>query len=157
MNYPMFLKVCMERTNQMYAALRQADWQQALIEAMRDLNLIEAPKEVGRAGMFQEQLEEFLTNRQRGAEREDILRGRPWEDEKEGKHYFQLGHLQKHLNREGDRDITRPQITERIKALGGGHKALNIKKKFRNVWWVPSSLFEQVEAGDVPPVKGVPV
>ena len=156
-NYPKFHAVCMERLNHCYGAARQSDWLAALGEAMRDVNLIDAPPEVGRPGVFAEMLEEFLTNRQRGQAREDLLRGRPWEDEAEGRHYFQLKDLARFMVREGDRVTTRGQMTAAIRRVGGGSRFLNIKSSGRNVWWVPSSCFRREVAGDPPPVKGSPV
>jgi hypothetical protein len=156
-NYPKFHAVCMERLNRCYMSLRQSDWLQALAEAMRDVNLIDSPPEVGRAGVFAEMLEEFLTNRQKGQAKEDILRGRPWEDEEDGKHYFQLKDLAKFMLREGEKTMTRGQITSAIRKLGGDAKFINIKSAGRNVWFVPSRVFSRAAPSEAPAMKDVPV
>jgi hypothetical protein len=156
-NYQKFHAVCMDRLNRCFTSLKQTDWLAVLSEAMRDVHLIESPPEVGRTGVFAEMLEEFLTNRQRGTTKEDILRGRPWEDEEEGRHYFQLKDLAKFLLREGDKTTTRGQMTSAIRKMGGDSKFINIKSTGRNVWWVPSDQFSHTTSGDPPPVRGVPV
>jgi hypothetical protein len=156
-DYRRFHAVCMSRLNRCYMALKQADWFVAVAEAMKDVQLLPTPQEVGREGMFGEMLEEFLTNRQRGTSREDLLRGRPWEDEEEGRHYFRLKDLAKFLQREGDRTTTRGQMTSAIKRLGGGDRFFNVKQKGVSCWWVPSSAVHPPERTDPPPVSGVPV
>ena len=53
----------------------------------------------------------------------------------------------------GMRGMTRGMVTQKIKDLGGGHRGVNIKGKFRNCWWVPSGLFgAQPEVGS-PPIE----
>lgn len=157
-NYPKFHAACMERVNKCFMALKQSDWLQALGEAMVDVNLLEAPPEVGKFGTFVELLEEFLTNRQKGESREDILRGRPWEDLENGRHWFQLRDLEKFLVREGFKLMTRGQMTSAVKKLGGDSKFLNIKTTGRSCWWVPNNQFVRGdESSDPPPIKGVPI
>ena len=156
--YSKFQMLCMDKLNRTYMGLKQADWLAAVGTAMQNINIIPSPPEVGKQGIFEELLGEFLTNRQRGESIEDILRGRPWEDQEAGRHYFQLKDLDRFIKREGgDKDLTRGQITSSIKKLGGDSKFLTIKKSGRNCWWVPSSLYQETEPSDPPPVKGVPI
>ena len=105
-------------------------------------SITEAPAEVGREGIFLELLEEFCTNRQRGKNKEDLLVGRPWENEVEGRHYFRLQDFQKFLSRENVRDYTRGQITQLIKRFGGGAQRIKIKTSISS-HWIPSRLFEE--------------
>jgi hypothetical protein len=156
-DYRKFHAACMSKLNRCYMALRQADWFIALSEAMRDVHLIPAPEEVGKSGIFTERLEEFLTNRQRGTNREDLLRGRPWEDEEEGRHYFRLKDLAKFLVREGDKVTTRGQMTEAIRRMGGGDRFINIKQQGVSTWWVPSKSVSAPVRTDPPPVPSAPV
>ena len=156
-DYRRFHALCMSRLSRCYMSIKQADWYVALAEAMRDVNLIPTPDEVGREGVFSERLEEFLTNRQRGTNREDLLRGRPWEDEDEGRHYFRLRDLDKFLQREGDKSTTRGQMTSAIRRMGGGDRFINIKGKGVSCWWVPSDAVRPPERTDPPPVPGAAV
>jgi hypothetical protein len=156
-DYRRFHAKCMSELNRCYMAIKQSDWFTVLSEAMRDVHLVPAPQEVGRQGIFHERLEEFLTNRQRGTSREDLLRGRPWEDEEAGRHYFRLRDLSKFLEREGDKTTSRGQMTEQIKRFGGGDHFFNIKGHGVNVWWVPSRQFRRPPQSDSPSVPGVPV
>lgn len=155
--YARFHVVCMEQLNVCYMACKQSDWLVVLAEAMRDVNLIDAPAEVGRSGVFFEVLEEFLTNRKRGNVKEDILNGRPWEDEDAAKHYFRMRDLDAFVKREGDKFTTRGQMATYIRNLGGDGGFLNIKGRGVNVFWVPSHIFREPLRLDPPEVKGVPV
>lgn len=154
LNYPRFIKVCAERNNVVYNFMSQATWYKSLGPVMQNCTNIDAPPEVGKAGQFKEHLEEFLTNRQKGRSKDDILNGRPWEAEEEKRHYFRLKDLQKFLERENVKDMTRGQITQRIKHLGGGDKFLNIKGRGVNTWWLSVEIFEHRPKADLPGING---
>ena len=151
--YTRFIKVCFEK-QKVFHMQSQGAWLQILRPLMETCTIIEAPTEVSREGQFLELLEEFCTNRQRGKSKEDMLVGRPWENEEEGVHYFRLKDFQKFLIREGIRDYTRGQLTQQIKHLGGGFKFFKVKETGFNTWWVPSDLFGGQEPVPVPVLDG---
>jgi hypothetical protein len=97
-------------------------------------------------------LETFLTNRMRGKQKEDLLRGAPWEDEESGRHYFQLAPLEKFLQREGIKNVDRPMLKYRIDNLKGGNRQMNIKGRNRFVWWIPSVAITPAPELDVPAI-----
>lgn len=156
-NYPKFHRLCMEFTHKCFMMLRQDVWLSLVSDAMQNMTLIEASEDIGIGGQFLELLETFLTNRQRGQTREDMFNNRPWEDEETGRHYFRLTALQKFIEREGMKGMTRGQITERIKKLGGGGHQFTIKKRNCSTWFVPSSALQQSLAVDPPKVEGEPI
>ena len=125
--YNHFQRLCMEFVDKCFAPVRHAVWCGIVAEAMANTEKIPAPPESGIAGMFFEHLEEFLTNRQRGTKVEDLLSGRSFEDEEHGVYYFRLKDLEAHLKREGLKDMTRPQITSRLRTIGGESKRLSIR------------------------------
>jgi hypothetical protein len=73
----------------------QARWDKTLNAALCEK--VAPTPEMTDEAVFLEELEEFLTNRQRGDREEDILTGRPWEDMEEGQHWFRLKDLVKYL------------------------------------------------------------
>lgn len=152
-DYRSFHRACMEVGNRCYRPLKEADWFAIVNAAMDGLVLVEAPKDVSDEGRFQELLEEFLTNRQRGTEREHLLLGRPWESEEDRRHYFRLQDLQRFVLREGVRDLPRGRMTQMVKNLGGSHQYLTIKGLSRNYWWVPVGTFDAAPQVAVPAVK----
>lgn len=150
-NYVLFHRLCMEYTNKCFTMLRQDVWLSLVAEAMANLESLPAPPEVGAAGIFLEHLETFLTNRQRGQKLDDLLSGRPYENEDERRHYFRLQDLQKYLEREGVRNLTRPQMTARLRAIGGLPRQFNLKNKYSvNAWSVPSDKFHAAPPIDPP-------
>lgn len=150
--YNRFHRLCMENTHKSFAIISQNVWFGVLNEAMQSLTLIPASEDIGVAGHFLELLTSFLTDRARGKQKEDLITGRPWEDEEHGRHYFQLTSLQKFLEREGLKSLSlhRGQITTRIEKMGGGHQGMNIKGRFRNFWWVPIEVIGVSETTDTP-------
>ena len=156
-NYTKFHAACMERVDKSFVLVKQSDWMMMLADAMQNLQVIEAPPEIGRGGVFFEMLEDFLTNRQRGQHVEDILMGRPWEDQEAGRHYFQIKDLDKFMRREGEKNYTRGHMTTAIKKLGGDAHFMNIKGAGRNCWWVPSALFRPAPVVSAPNIEGAPV
>lgn len=152
-NYTRFHKKCIEAANVIYKMIPMPVWWSILGEAMQKVETIDAPEDIGLAGVFLEMLETFLTNRMRGKQKEDLLRGAPWEDEEAGRHYFQLAPLEKFLQREGVRDVNRFTLKTRIETLGGSHRQMNIKGKNRYLWWVPSKAISpapELDAPDMP-------
>lgn len=150
-DYQRFHRICVERLLKVYPMLKRDTWNTELARAMQSVIRIESPPDAGNQGTFREELEEFLTNRQRGRRKEDLLSGKPWEEE--GRHIFRLRDFYDRLARTSLRGLTKPQVTARLKDLGGGHMFLNINGKGVNVWWVPSSLFFEYPEVDPPKVE----
>jgi hypothetical protein len=112
----------------------------------------------GRSSMpsddFKPHLIGFLTQRARGLNKEDILRGVSWEDEQDQRHYFRLRDLQKYLDY-FRMHLSQSDITSRIVALHASadpafepHMIMRIKRSNVHVWWVPSSVVPNY--GDLP-------
>lgn len=156
-NYLQFHRLCMDRLHRSYAILKAPDWFALLNVAMENMVVIEAPQDAAPGGRFHELMEEFLTNRARGHVREDLLSARPWENEEEGRHYFRLQDLQKFLRREDERGLTRGQVTQRIRDMGGADHGLRVKDKYVSCWWVPSSILTPTPELDPPPIATSPI
>ena len=156
-SYPRFHRLCMEFTHKCFMMLRQDVWLGLVSDAMQNMTLIEASADIGIAGRFLELLETFLTNKQRGLTREDMFNNRPWEDEEAGRHYFRLTALQKFMEREGMKDMTRGQITERIRKLGGGGHQFTIKGRNCSTWYVPGEALQKSLEVAPPEIKGEPI
>lgn len=156
-NYILFHRLCIDRLHKSFAILKTPDWFSLLNAAMENMIVIEAPSDVAMGGRFHEMMEEFLTNRARGQVKEDLLSGRPWEDEADHRHYFRLQDLQKFLRREDERGLTRGQITQKIRDMGGADRGLRVKEKFVNCWWVPSSAVTPTPELDPPPIATSPI
>lgn len=151
-------RLLIEKLNNPFGVIPQPVWLQIIQEAMSNsVEIIRVSQDAGVEGEFTELLGIYLTNRQRGLREEDLLLGRPWENEDEGRHYFQLIRLARFLKREGMDGMKRPQIAARLHELKGGHLVKTIKGKAVALHWVPSKLFESTPSVDPPKVKGKPI
>lgn len=156
-NYVKFHSVCVEQLGKCYQLMKQSDWLRVVANVMDTATTIEAPSDMSETERFREMLEEWLTNRQRGNTKEDLLLGRPWEDTDTQRYYFRMAYLQQFLTREGMRDVPRNRIGRRIEQMGGHHTNMTIKGKFINVWWVPTSLMSKTPEVDAPEVPQSPI
>lgn len=153
-SYNFFQRAAMERLRRVYAPMRNDVWLSLLGEAMDKVVPVPAPPEVSTDGRFQEMLVEFLTNRSRGERFEDLWSGRPWENVEEGRHYFQLRNFEKFLAQEKfEPKLTRPQIGQRIRKLGGDDHYFNQTKPGLRTFWVPSEIVQAPPEVDPPKIK----
>lgn len=156
-NYRSFHKICMEQMFKTFRMMKQDQWLQIVSEQMKNVVRIEAPREVGRTGQFEELLGAFLNDRHAGFEQEDLLVGRPFRDNTGGRIYFRLKDLDTHLMNANFRGFTRGQITSRIRKLGGDNHFFNIKNHGVNCFYVPIEAFEAYPQVDTPPLEGDPL
>jgi len=142
-DYRRFVTQCFKQLNMIFRPVKQVTWANTLIDAMPKMIEKQADEDTTREGEFRELLETFLTNRMRGEKRDDLLRGAPWEDEENKRHYFTMPALAKFLEREGMRKVDRKEIATWIRALGGQPQNLTIKNKRTRCWWVPSDAVDE--------------
>lgn len=154
--YDLFHRMAMEQGT-CYRAMKQDAWFQTLREAMENLTIspYDSP-DIGEPEIFREHLEDYLTNRQRGRQMDDVLSGRPWEDEETHRHYFRLKGLMAYLKRIGDR-TGRTKVSLRLRALGGGEQFLYPKGEKTRCWYVPSACVAPTPTPDPPPVPSAPI
>lgn len=150
--YNKFQKVCVERLLKVYPPLKQNTWQIMVKEAMEAVIAIEAPPEVSLDGIMKQLLEEFCADRSQTHNRDEILIGRVWESEEDKRFYFRLKDVMDYFQRSKFDDFTRPQVTSRLKKLGGDAHFFNLKGKGVNVWYLPND-FVKTPSVDLPPLK----
>lgn len=149
-----FQKRCMEVINVVVPIPKKQTWDNMIQSLMENLTLIEAPSEISVSGQFHEHLETFCTDRQAAREKEEILLGKAWLNEEEGRYYFRIKDVQEHLDKVKFRGLTRSQMTMRIRKMGGGDHFFNLKGRGTNVFWMPREAFElQTEAHATPAIQ----
>lgn len=139
-NYRLFHRACMERLHTCYKSMKSDTWLKIVGDAMRNCTKVEAPAEVSNTGYFNELVEDFVMDRHRGERREDILLGKPFHDQEEGRHYFRIKDLINFLDKAGMRGYPRNRATTNIRRMGGGDHFFNIKGKGVSVFWVPDKF-----------------
>jgi hypothetical protein len=137
-DYRRFTDQCAKQLSMFFMPTTKTTWASILKDARPRMTEVKADEDTTREGQFREILETFLTNRQRGRSREDLLRSVPWEDEDKRRHYFTMEALAKIVEREGMRKVERNEIAAWIKNLGGEPQSLTIKGCRKRCWWVPS-------------------
>lgn len=153
-----FQRAALQQLRTLLPLYKQDAWLGRIQTCLENATLIEAPREASTSGAFQSLLEEFCTDRWAARERDEITLGKPWHDEDRERHYFRLRDLNEYLERAKFREMSRQQITARIRELGGEHDFFNIRGKGVNVFWVPSSLFTpQSEPYSVPQTQESPI
>jgi len=159
-NQSQFQRSCVEKLNTLPPTLRKQDWESllnALLREMTELEQIqEAPEDTSVTGRFTDLLEEFTTHMQQAMDRDEILMGRPWTSEEEGKVYFRIKDLEAHMKRNGFLGMTAPRMAQRIRDIGGEPISLYLKGRSTRAWRVPR--FDQQDAPFETPEtkKGVP-
>lgn len=153
-----FQRAALEQLRTLLPLYKQDAWMNRVQKCLEQATVIEAPRESSTEGAFRELLQEFATDRFAAKEKDEILLGKPWQDEEGGRHYFRLTDLMAHLRRVQFRDMTRQQVTSSIRNMGGDATFFNLRGRGVNVFWVPSSHFEvQTEAHSVPRLEESPV
>lgn len=157
LNYPSFHKVCMERMLKCYPRVKQETWLNIVASAVESVIRIDAPPEVSRLGHFTELVEQFLTDKHRATNREEILLGKPYEDVEEERFYFRLRDLQKFLEDNNFKIFSRGQVTTRLKTMGGGTHFFNLKGQGVNTFYLPSSAVQRPGQVDLPKIERDPI
>ena len=163
--WPRFQRLLMEKLHNPFGVIAQPVWLQHVAAAMAEkVYNIEVSEDVKEGGVFLELLETYLTNRQRAESEEDLLAGRPWEDQENGRYYFQMSKLVRYLEREGLKNIKTPQVVSMVRKLNGitdpkeaCYENREIKGKTVRVHFVPSSVVQATPKISTPAVKGKPI
>jgi hypothetical protein len=146
-----FQRVVLEQQRQVIQLYSLDEWLRHMQKCVESATIIEAPREVSTTGHFEELLERFCTDRHAGETQDDLLLGKPWHDETQGRVWFRLRDLQTMLDRSGFRSLTRSQIVTRIRSMGGGTHFFNLRGKGFNTWFVPAAAMQwQTEGVEVP-------
>lgn len=149
-----FQKKCMEILNVVPPKMQEAQWQNLLQGLLDKVQVIEAPADAGTKGAFFDLLESFCTDRARGKNREDLLRGLPLDEE--GRTYFRLKDLMAYLQRHHFKDYGQQQVLARLRDLNAIHGFWKVKG--RGVNWYSIPQFDTMDEGyDGIKVNGSPM
>jgi hypothetical protein len=136
--YSKFHKVCLEKLNRCYKTMKQDTWLKMVNAAMEHVCVVDPPEDGAPGARIMELIEEWLTNRRKGTRREDLLTGRPWQnDAVDGRYEFRLKDLQKFVDASGEREMTRPRLIRILQRNGGDTGFYAVSGKGVNFWWLP--------------------
>ena len=143
-----FQKACIEKINTLPPTLRKQDWETMLNALLREMveleQIIEASGDTSISGKFSDLVEEFCTHLQQAMDRDEILLGRPWTNEDEGKVYFRIKDLEPFLRRNNFVGLSSPKMAQRLREMGGEPFSLFLKGRTTRTWRLP--MFERQDA-----------
>jgi hypothetical protein len=140
-NQMAFQKSCVEKLNVLPPAVKKADWEQLLNALLTEMveteQITVASEDTTVTGRFNDLLEEFCTHLQQALDRDEILLGRPWTSDEEGRTYFRMKDLEAHLTRNNFKGMTLPKIAQRMRDIGGEPISLFLKNRATRCWRIP--------------------
>ena len=135
-----FQKECVSQINKFPVSVNQRAWQTRIQTLLDNVTIIEVPPDATFRGEFEDLLHAFACERARGEEREDILQGvAVWLD---GRVYFQVKDIKKHLSVNDFNHYTSNKITLRLQQLEAEKKFWRVRGKGVHVWSMPQEHFE---------------
>ena len=138
-----FQKECVSQINKFPVSVNQRAWQTRIQTLLDNVTIIEVPPDATFRGEFEDLLHAFACERARGEEREDILQGvAVWLD---GRVYFQVKDIKKHLSVNDFNHYTSNKITLRLQQLEAEKKFWRVRGKGVHVWSMPQEHFETEE------------
>lgn len=131
-----FQKRCIDSLNTMPPAMKNDAWQAMIQTLLENVSIIEAPEDASPSGLLLEYLEKFCTQRAQARSKEEILLGKPFNQD--GFHYFRMSDFLAFLERNRFKEFRQHQIASVIKNVcRGEHHFFNIKGRGTNCWAIP--------------------
>ena len=152
-NQKAFQRDCMNQINIMPRTMSSKAWEGRIQVLLAALTVVEVPPEATSKGEFFDHLTTFCCDRAKGVDREDILQGiAVWTD---GRVYFQVKDLKKHLTQYQFTSYTAVRIGLRLKEMGAEKTFWNIKGRGVHVWGIPQKVFDghQEVVLELPPLR----
>ena len=136
----MFQKACISQINQFPPMVSAPVWQRRVAALLANATVVEVPPDTTTKGEFEDLLTSFCCDRARGSERQEILQGiAVW---MEGRIFFQIKDLKKHLTVNGFTQYTSNKIGYVLKEIDGATKTFwNVRGKGVHVWSIPEKHF----------------
>jgi|TARA_R110000782_G_scaffold76828_2_gene152715 hypothetical protein len=124
---------------------------------MQNATFLEVPPELTISGQFQEHLRSYCTSHIRAMAPEEIGIGKPWTDA--GTTKFRMDGLLEYLHHRRFNSLTRGQIMQMIREIGGDTGKQNVMKRAKGgevattirCWVIPAFDEEEIEL----PVKEI--
>lgn len=135
-----FQKECVSQINKYPIAVNQRAWQTRIQTLLDNLTIVEVPPDATLKGEFEDLLHAFCAERAKGEERDDILQGvAVWVD---GRVYFQIKDVKKHLSVNDFNHYTSNKITLRLQDLHAEKMFWRVRGKGVHVWSLPQDFFQ---------------
>jgi hypothetical protein len=150
-----FQKECVAQINKYPISVNQRAWQNRMQLLLDNLTVVEVAPDATLKGEFEDLLTSFCTDRAKGSIREDILQGiAVWID---GRVYFQIKDLKKHLQTNDFTSYSSNKITLRLQDMQAEKMFWRVREKGVHVWSFPQSRFKAADEAEpelaLPPLE----
>tara|TARA_R110002096_G_scaffold203430_10_gene388586 strand:- start:9417 stop:9812 length:396 start_codon:yes stop_codon:yes gene_type:complete len=126
----------MEVLNIMPPNVKGEQWREIVQALMENTIIIDIPDDSSPRGRLYNLLWEFLEGRVQAKKREEILSGKPWENN--SIHYWSMNDFMRYLERLKFTEIRPNKILSHIKEMNGiEHVKWSINARFVNLWSLP--------------------
>jgi hypothetical protein len=144
-----FQRECIEQINMFPIMVNPKAWQIRMQELLTSVTVVEVPPEATHEGEFRELVNSFCCDRAKGYEREDILQGiAVWT---EGRVYFQVKDIRKHLEISGFEHFSSTKIVQLIEEKFKAQRMFwRVRGKGVHLWSLPEEFFEPAEEDERP-------
>jgi len=133
-NQRRFQKRCIDCLNIMPSKMKENEWSDLINRLLGEVIVLEAPPDASISGQLIEHVLNFITGKVQGKDKADLLRGKPWYDEKANWHYFRMSDVMAYLDRHNFKDYKVHKVTSQLKRIGAEHYFMNINGRGVNVW-----------------------
>lgn len=144
-------KICMEKLNKCPSKMAGPKWEQRINELLTTVEIVQDPDDASPQGQFEKILDSFLTGKVRARHKDEIMNGKPYYDEEEGKMFFRSEDLFLFLEARRFRYLTQHQVWSWLRESGGDRASWRLKKKPVKVWSVPApDFYDESDELDIP-------
>lgn len=134
-----FQKECVSQINKFPLTMTSRAWQVRMQGLLENITIVETAPDTTLKGTFEDLLTSFCCDRARGFEKDEIAQGIAiWMD---GKVFFQIKDLVKHLSVNNFLNYTVNKVGLRLRELGGDRVFWSVLGKGTHVWYFPQTFF----------------
>jgi len=146
----LFQHTVLEKCTILMKPVKPNAWQKMMDEKLKTCEEQDAPSDAGPVGVLIIHLEDFCTSYAKTYLRDELLQGKPWINEEDGRTYFRSPDFQRYLEQQRFRGYDGRKIFTALRTVAGvKHGQFTIKGK--NVqWWSVPSFTEMSEDLDTP-------
>lgn len=155
---PRFRKVVLEKRSIITPMITQGVWDNKLRKLLETHTVIEAPPDAGVIGDFRALLAAFLMLRSYATKRDDILLGKPYQEDAHSAVLFRAQDLLGFLKRKNFRDYSTGKVYSILRGMGASHTQVKCAGINVKVWAlpIPDDVTEEEDAEMEMPVTPTP-
>ena len=141
-----FAREYLRQYHQVILPVKDKKWVDAMNEILAGAEVKQLAPDAGPEGQLWIHLEDFCTNKAKAKVKEELLLGKPWDDD--GRTYFRSNDFIKYLDQQRFRALKDKDLFSVLKRNGAKHHDMHLKGKHVNCWSI-GTFGEQNEGFDM--------